>query len=117
MGGRWRYKLIVSVNFAIRNTEIHKFMGGRWRYKLIVCVKLTNFTIQQNYGWMLALQTYSVLQVYKVYNTKIHKLMGGRWRYNGYKLVVSLKFTKYNTDLCVDVGVTAKPTHIPYIMH
>ena len=40
---------------------------------------------------MLALETYSVLKVYKAYNTKIHKSMGGRWRYIR---IVSLKFTK-----------------------
>ena len=34
----------------------------------------------------------SVLKIYKRYNTKIQTLQGGRWHY---KLVVSLKFTKY----------------------
>ena len=63
-------------------------------------------------GWTLALRTKSttqrykkervdggvtnlydsVLKIYKRYNTKIQTLQGGRWHY---KLVVSLKFTKY----------------------
>ena len=35
-------------------------------------------TIQR---WTLALQTYSVLEICKVYHTKIQKLQGGCWRY------------------------------------
>ena len=87
-------------------------MGGRWRYNLIVSSKFTKLRIPRKARlWVdvttLAFQTYSVLSVYQVYNTKKHKFVGGRWRY---KLIVSLKFTKFtiqrNTSLRVDTGVT-----------
>ena len=53
--------------------------------------KVYNSKIQQDtqiYGWTLALQTFSVLKIDKLYNTKIRRNMDGRWRS---KLVVSLK--------------------------
>ena len=70
-------------------------MGGRWRYKRIVSLKFTKITIQRYTfflrRWTLAIETYSVLKVYRVYNTKTHKSMGGRWRY---VRIVSLKLKK-----------------------
>ena len=55
----------------------------------------------------MALQTYSVLDICKVYHTKIQEFRGGRWPY---KLRVSLKFAKptvqRNTNGKVDAGLT-----------
>ena len=59
-------------------------MGGRWRYKLVVSLKYTNFKLQRyrNHGWTLALQTYSVSKVYTKFILSTHtQIMGGRWRY------------------------------------
>ena len=48
MGGRWRYKHLVSSKLTkiitLRSTI---FYGGRWRYKLIVSLKLTKITIHK----------------------------------------------------------------------
>ena len=51
-------------------------MGRPWRCKLIVSLKYKVCTLQRyrNYGSTLALHTYSVSKVYKVYTTKIQKL-------------------------------------------
>ena len=84
-------------------------MGGRWRYKLIVSLSLQSLQYNDThlYGWTLTLQTYSVLKVYKVYSTQIHKFMSGQWRY---KHIAWFKFTKLTihryTNLWVAVDVT-----------
>ena len=82
-------------------------MGGRWRYKLLVSLNFTNCAKQQNSGWTLALQASSVLKLYKLYNADISEFVGGRWRY---KLLVSLDCTNRTMltyqNSWVDVGVT-----------
>ena len=71
-------------------------MGGRWRYKLIVSLKNTKFTLQRctKNGWTLAVQTYSVSdhEVCTVLRYKDTQIMGGRWRY---KLLMPLKYTEF----------------------
>ena len=80
--------------FKVYSTKIHKFKGGCWRYKLAVSVKFAIIAMStphkdtEIHGWTLALQTYSVLETCKVYSTKIHKFKGG---YGCYKLTVSVK--------------------------
>ena len=80
------------------HTKIPKFKGGRWRYKLTVSMQFAKSAIQRYkisrvdiQGWTLSLQTHGVLEVCKVYNGAMHKFKGGHWRY---KLIVSLKLAK-----------------------
>ena len=61
----------------------------------------------QNQGWTLALHTYSVFKISRVYNTKMPKIKGGNWRYI---LTASLKDDKVTIRRCqnsrVGIGVT-----------
>ena len=45
MGGRWHYKLLVSL-YDLYNADISEIMGGRWRYNLLVSLNFTNCTMQ-----------------------------------------------------------------------
>ena len=114
---------------------MQKLKGGRWRYKLTVSLKLAKSTIQRYKSsrvdvgvtnlqcpgslqrppykdthiqrWNLAVQTCSALVICKAYHTQMHKFKGGRWRC---KLTVCLKFAtstiqRYR-NARVDIGVT-----------
>ena len=78
MGGRWRYKLIVSLKYRNLHYKDTQIMGGRWRYKLIVSLKYVQF-----------------------YATKIHKL----W-VDIVSLKKKSLYTTKIQKLWVDVGVT-----------
>ena len=70
------------------HASIQKFNGGRWRYRLTVSLTLANFTIRRykNSRVDVSTQTYGVLEISNVYHTKIQNFKGGRCRY---KLAVS----------------------------
>ena len=40
-------QLFVALKFKFYNTKIQKCKGGRWRYKLVVSVKITKSKIQR----------------------------------------------------------------------
>ena len=90
-GGRWRYKLTVSVKFAKSTIQRYKHsrvdvgaailrwtLGWRWRYKLTVSLKFAKSTIHRykKKGGRWRLQTYSVPEICKVYHTEIQKFNG-----------------------------------------
>ena len=89
--------------YRLYNEDISEFMGGHWRYKLLVSlydcamqtyqnsrvdVGVTNLqclqtlqTVQCRHiridGWTLALQTSSVLKLYRLHNADISIFIGG----------------------------------------
>ena len=47
MGGRWRYKRVVSLSSLQRlHQEDTQIMVGRWRYNIIVSLKYAKFSLQ-----------------------------------------------------------------------
>ena len=77
----------VIQNLQVYHTKIHRFKGGRWPYKLTVSVKLSQSAIRRyniskvedyhkkykKQGWTLALQTYTVFEICEVYHTNNFK--------------------------------------------
>ena len=98
------------------HTRIQKFNSGRWCSKLAVPVKILTVPVKMHtipckdtsiQLWTLALQTYRVHEIYKVYHTKIQKNPG--WALA--KLTVSLNLQNHSTiqrykNSRGDVGVT-----------
>ena len=68
------------------DTKIQEIKGGRWRYKLTVSLKFVRSTIQRYANSIVDVgvgvtSLRCALEICEVYHTKIRKFKGGRWRY------------------------------------
>ena len=91
MGGRWRYKLLVSLNFTNCTMQTYQNLWvdvGVTNLQSLQTLQIVQCKHVKIHGWTLALQPFSVL--YDLYNADISEIIGGRWRY---ELLVSLNFT------------------------
>ena len=89
---------------SVYHAQIHKFKGGRWRYKLTVSLNLQSLPCRdtniQGYGIL-------VFEICKVYHTQIQGVKGGRWRCKLTVSVKFAKTTiQKDKNSRVDVGVT-----------
>ena len=64
---------VLVLHKVLYNADISEFMGGRWGYKLLVSLNFTNCT-RQTYqkSWVdIGVTNSSVLKLYKLYNADI----------------------------------------------
>ena len=136
-GGRWRYKFVASVQYIqspIQRCKMTRVDAVVTNFQCSRYIHSLQYKDAKFLGWTLALQTYSVREIdrvynrrrqnfkggpvlhtysvreiYTVHNTRMQKIKGGRWRY---KLLLPVTFTVYTQDTArinisrVDVGIT-----------